>query len=172
MMMMLAVLLMVVLKLVAMEAATIGETGGFHQQQMKAGGYQQHQVEDNQTNEVDDTASPPEQQTSHKSSRTTPISPSTPASDTIESTLPGTKLPKTSSQWSEANVYFQLQQQSLPSYDNIDNFTSAFQQMIYNYFATNYGTLKQQTLGSKITKASNTLQHKPSYIPRNFNNNP
>ncbi|ESO00352.1 hypothetical protein HELRODRAFT_175753 [Helobdella robusta] len=112
------------------------------------------QLKDNQTNEVDDTASPPEQQTSHKSSRTTPISPSKPASDTIESTLPGTKLPKTSTQWSEANVYFQLQQQSLPSYDNIDNFTSAFQQMIYNYFATNYGTLKQQTVNNTSSNKS------------------
>ncbi|ESN91230.1 hypothetical protein HELRODRAFT_182085 [Helobdella robusta] len=112
------------------------------------------QLTDNQTNEVDDTASPPEQQTSSKSSRTTPISPSTPASDTIESTLPGTKLPKTSTQWSEANVYFQLQQQSLPSYDNIDNFTSAFQQMIYNYFATNYGTLKQQTVNNTSSNKS------------------
>ncbi|ESN94326.1 hypothetical protein HELRODRAFT_164146 [Helobdella robusta] len=87
----------------------------------------------NPTNNVDGTTPAPAE---------VPTSLASPTPNKIESTLPGVKLPKSLAQWLEANAFFQLHQQSLPNYDNIDEFTHAFQQMIYNYFAKNYGTIK------------------------------
>ncbi|ESN90110.1 hypothetical protein HELRODRAFT_182804 [Helobdella robusta] len=64
--------------------------------------------------------------------------------------LPGIKLPKTTIQWSEANAYFHSQRSALPNITDIDNFTINFQSSIYNYFASTYGTIKQQTNSTTI----------------------
>ncbi|ESN90811.1 hypothetical protein HELRODRAFT_182645 [Helobdella robusta] len=65
--------------------------------------------------------------------------------------LPGIKLPKTTTQWSEANAYFHSQKSALPNITDIDNFTINFQSSIYNYFASTYGTIKQQTNSTTIS---------------------
>ncbi|ESO02825.1 hypothetical protein HELRODRAFT_174249 [Helobdella robusta] len=88
-----------------------------------------------------------------------PVSSSPSNVEKTEIPLPGVKLPRTPAQWSEANAYFQLHQKSLPAYYNIDEFTLAFQTMIYNYFAANYGTIKSQTsLNDNKNKSIKTLK--------------
>ncbi|ESO02751.1 hypothetical protein HELRODRAFT_174157 [Helobdella robusta] len=67
-----------------------------------------------------------------------------PSSDKTAMPLAGVILPKSHAQWLEANTYFQLQRHTLPNFDNLNNFTVAFQTMIYNYFAKNYGTIKHK----------------------------
>ncbi|ESO07864.1 hypothetical protein HELRODRAFT_169559 [Helobdella robusta] len=90
------------------------------------------------TTETQQPSSPPHQQASSPS----------PTSQIIvktEVSLPGIKLPKTTAQWVEANAYFQSQRTALPNIVNINNFTANLQSLIYNYFASTYGTLKQKT---------------------------
>ncbi|ESO09364.1 hypothetical protein HELRODRAFT_168340 [Helobdella robusta] len=145
--------------------------------------HNQLKLADNPASDVDATSPTSEQQPSEPSNNSTSTSSPSPT-ESIESTLPGIKLPKTSTLWSEANAYFQLQQHTLPSYHDIDAFAYTFQKMIYDYFALNYGTIKPQTinnnnnkkkmpttkLDSTATKTINTLQHKLSIIPRNIYN--
>ncbi|ESO11960.1 hypothetical protein HELRODRAFT_158325 [Helobdella robusta] len=59
--------------------------------------------------------------------------------------IPGIKLPKSSTQWSEANVYFQLEFKCLDAITDIDSFANRFQEAIYSYFATNCGTIKMKS---------------------------
>ncbi|ESN95627.1 hypothetical protein HELRODRAFT_179088 [Helobdella robusta] len=44
-----------------------------------------------------------------------------------------------------ANAYFQLNCKSLPAYENLNKFNLAFQLIIYNYFASNFGTVNSRT---------------------------
>ena len=71
--------------------------------------------------------------------------------------LPGIKLPKTSSEWSEANLYFTLQRDSLPPITDIDARTTSLQGLIYKYFAENYGTVNSNSMlnGSFLEKYKN-----------------
>ncbi|ESN97404.1 hypothetical protein HELRODRAFT_178196 [Helobdella robusta] len=62
--------------------------------------------------------------------------------------LIGIKLPKILKQWTEANTYFRLRRASLPNVFDIINFTTLFQSLIYNYVASNYGTVKPQDLST------------------------
>ena len=106
----------------------------------------------NNTNEEEDNAnssvpSPQDRQPSPPLSDQPSSSASTPSPRPfIKTEIPllGVKLPKTITQWAEANIYFQLHQHTLPNFDNIDEFTIAFQTMIYNYFASNYGNFIPQ----------------------------
>ncbi|ESN95638.1 hypothetical protein HELRODRAFT_179107 [Helobdella robusta] len=41
-----------------------------------------------------------------------------------------------------------LERTSLPNVSDINNFTTSFQSLIYNYFASNYGTVKPQELST------------------------
>ncbi|ESN94359.1 hypothetical protein HELRODRAFT_164188 [Helobdella robusta] len=59
--------------------------------------------------------------------------------------LPGIKLPKTQSQWAEANAYFHQKFVDLCVVEDINHFTSTFQNTIYNYFANTFGTVKPKT---------------------------
>ena len=52
--------------------------------------------------------------------------------------LPGLKLPKTASEWEEANLYFKLNFDLSEPISNIDAYTSNIHKVIYDYFATNY----------------------------------
>ncbi|ESO10191.1 hypothetical protein HELRODRAFT_168067 [Helobdella robusta] len=115
--------------------------------------HNQLKLADNPASDVDATSSTSEQQPSEPSNNSTSTSSPSPT-ESIESTLPGVKLPKTSTQWSEANAYFQLQQHTLPNYHDIDAFAYTFQKMIYDYFALNYGTIKPQTINNN-NKSSN-----------------
>ncbi|ESN94316.1 hypothetical protein HELRODRAFT_164133 [Helobdella robusta] len=69
-------------------------------------------------------------------------------SNIMETPLIGIKLPKTQKHWTEVNTYFQLHRTSLPNVSDINNFTTSFQSLIYNYFASNYGTVKPQDLST------------------------
>ncbi|ESN92864.1 hypothetical protein HELRODRAFT_164997 [Helobdella robusta] len=69
-------------------------------------------------------------------------------SNIMETPLIGIKLPRTLKHWREANTYFQLHRTSLPNVSDINNFTTSFQSLIYNYFASNYGTIKPQDLST------------------------
>ncbi|ESO12563.1 hypothetical protein HELRODRAFT_159121 [Helobdella robusta] len=77
--------------------------------------------------------------------------------------LPGIKLPKTTTHWLEANAYFHSQIATLPNITDINNFTTTLQTLIYNYFASNYGTLNQKsssktTLDKPINKLKSELK--------------
>ncbi|ESO00275.1 hypothetical protein HELRODRAFT_192637 [Helobdella robusta] len=87
------------------------------------------------TAEIPQPSSPPHQQASPSSSSST---------DTVmkDSPLPGIKLPKSTIQWSEANAYFHSQRSALANIADIDNFTTSFQTLIYNYFLSTYVTIK------------------------------
>ncbi|ESN95700.1 hypothetical protein HELRODRAFT_179175 [Helobdella robusta] len=79
-----------------------------------------------------------------------PPTSSPPANNITNNTpLPGIKLPKTTTHWLEANAYFHSQIATLPNITDINNFTTTLQTLIYNYFASNYGTLNQKS--SSIT---------------------
>ncbi|ESN91408.1 hypothetical protein HELRODRAFT_165440 [Helobdella robusta] len=69
-------------------------------------------------------------------------------SNIMETPLIEIKLPKTLKHWTGANTYFQLHRTSLPNVSDINHFTTSFKSLIYNYFASNYGTkdLKQLKL--------------------------
>ncbi|ESO00497.1 hypothetical protein HELRODRAFT_175935 [Helobdella robusta] len=68
--------------------------------------------------------------------------------DKVDTPLPGLKLPKTVKQWATANAYFHSQRTNLPNVNNIDNFANSLQSVIYDYFASNYGTLETKTISS------------------------
>ena len=55
--------------------------------------------------------------------------------------LPGIKLPRTASEWEEANLFFKLQFEISGPIKNLSEYTAHFQQTIYNYFASNFGTV-------------------------------
>ncbi|ESN90192.1 hypothetical protein HELRODRAFT_182683 [Helobdella robusta] len=76
----------------------------------------------------------------------------------METPLIGIKLLKTLKHWREANTYFQLHRTSLPNVSDINNFTTSFQSLIYNYFAFNYGTVKPQDL-SKTQHPNKTVKN-------------
>lgn len=56
--------------------------------------------------------------------------------------LPGLKLPKTEQLWAEANLYFQINIESLPRIENISEYASDLQKLIYEYFATGFGIVE------------------------------
>ena len=62
------------------------------------------------------------------------------------SVLPGIKLPKTDSEWEEANLYFCLNFDISVPISNIDDFAMRFQQMIYSYFKNMYGVVKSDDM--------------------------
>ena len=80
------------------------------------------------------------------------IDPGNPESDTVGDSdsafhpdehpevLPGVKLPRTKSEWEEANTYFQLTFDWQSPILDIDSFVSNLQLTLYKYFAENYGT--------------------------------
>ncbi|ESN91228.1 hypothetical protein HELRODRAFT_182083 [Helobdella robusta] len=94
-----------------------------------------------EVSEAESNTTSPSIPDSQTSTTNHPQSPKPPSAETIISTLPGVKLPKTPAQWLEANIFFQLLLKYLPGYDNLNEFTNAFQSMIYKYFAQNYGTV-------------------------------
>ncbi|ESO11817.1 hypothetical protein HELRODRAFT_166869 [Helobdella robusta] len=57
--------------------------------------------------------------------------------------LQGVKPPTSSTKRTEANAYFQIELECL-NIMNVDNFAIRFQQIIYLYFAKNYGYTKTQ----------------------------
>ncbi|ESN92908.1 hypothetical protein HELRODRAFT_165044 [Helobdella robusta] len=57
---------------------------------------------------------------------------------TISKPLPGIKMPKSSSHWSEANAFFQMELKPLDIISDIDSFATNFQETIYS----NCGTLE------------------------------
>ena len=54
---------------------------------------------------------------------------------------PGIKLPKTPSQWEEANLYFKTKFFLSDPVDNLDDFVENAQNIVYDYFADNYGSM-------------------------------
>ncbi|ESN97569.1 hypothetical protein HELRODRAFT_178003 [Helobdella robusta] len=79
----------------------------------------------------------------------------------METPLIGIKLPKTLKHWTEANTYFQLHRTSLPNVSDINNFTTSFQSLIYNYFASNYGTLNPSFSIDDCKKYFYNILHDP-----------
>ena len=53
----------------------------------------------------------------------------------------GIKLPKTDSQWEEANLFFKININNPELITDLNSYTEYFQSMIYNYFADNFGTV-------------------------------
>ncbi|ESO09309.1 hypothetical protein HELRODRAFT_168272 [Helobdella robusta] len=111
------------------------------------------------------TSSPMQQKESPPpSTSTSPPTSSPPANNiTNNKPLPGIKLPKTTTHWLEANAYFYSQIATLPNITDINNFTTTLQTLIYNYFASNYGTLNQKsssitTLDKPINKLKSELK--------------
>ncbi|ESN94294.1 hypothetical protein HELRODRAFT_164109 [Helobdella robusta] len=80
-----------------------------------------------------------------KSNDSQPIFQHTSTSTSTPKPIPGIKLPKSSTQWSEANAFFQLVFRSLDAISDIDSFANRFQEAIYSYFAANCGTLKMKS---------------------------
>ncbi|ESN99061.1 hypothetical protein HELRODRAFT_162542 [Helobdella robusta] len=88
-------------------------------------------TQEDESNDSDATSQPIFQHTSTSTSTPKPI--------------PGIKLPKSSTQWSEANAFFQLEFRCLDAITDIDSFANRFQEAIYSYFAANCGTLKMKS---------------------------
>ncbi|ESN95846.1 hypothetical protein HELRODRAFT_179040 [Helobdella robusta] len=78
---------------------------------------------------------------------------------------------ETQLKWLEANAYFQLHQSTLPNLTNLNEFTIGFQTMIYNYFASNFGTINNKIKPDGCTKKSIKLLKKklkqPKFLGRN-----
>ncbi|ESO10259.1 hypothetical protein HELRODRAFT_168150 [Helobdella robusta] len=70
-------------------------------------------------------------------------------STTIPKPLPGIKLPKSSTLWAEANAFFHIELKRLDNCADVDNFAIKFQNIIYTYFASNYGTLTKDSTPKK-----------------------
>ena len=62
-------------------------------------------------------------------------------SPTVFNVLPGLKLPKPVSGWEEANLYFRINIELLPSQTKLSEYASALHELIYKYFADNQGTV-------------------------------
>ncbi|ESO06031.1 hypothetical protein HELRODRAFT_160144 [Helobdella robusta] len=88
-------------------------------------------TQEDESNDSDVTSHPIFQHTSTSTSTPKPI--------------PGIKLPKSSTQWSEANAFFQLEFRCLDAITDIDSFANRFQEAIYPYFAANCGILKMKS---------------------------
>ena len=58
---------------------------------------------------------------------------------------PGLKLPKTKSQWEEANKYFKKYLHNNQDIDNIENEICRMQNCIYDYFKINFGSISEKT---------------------------
>ncbi|ESN94377.1 hypothetical protein HELRODRAFT_164210 [Helobdella robusta] len=80
--------------------------------------------------------------------------------ENTETPLLGIRLPRSLAQWLEANAYFQLHQSTLPNLTNLNEFTIGFQTMIYNYFASNFGTINNKIKSDGGTKTSIKLLKK------------
>ncbi|ESN92909.1 hypothetical protein HELRODRAFT_165045 [Helobdella robusta] len=56
-----------------------------------------------------------------------------PTQMTVPQPLPGVRLPKSTTKWTEANIAFYIEMQCLNDMD-IDDFPTHFQQIIYSYY--------------------------------------
>ena len=81
------------------------------------------------------------------------------SSDSSFISLPGIKLPKSSTDWSLANTYFHAHLNELPDVSNLSQYVPALQSMIYNYFKSNFGLSN--------AKNSNSLPEKYSSMSAN-----
>ena len=64
--------------------------------------------------------------------------------------LPGVHLPRNAKEWDEANTFFSIKFSDalyLPI-ESLDEFTRNFQRSVYDYFAENYGTVKNDDAAS------------------------
>ena len=64
--------------------------------------------------------------------------------------LPGVHLPRNAKDWDEANTFFNIKFSDalyLPI-ESLDKFTRNFQRSVYDYFAENYGTMKNDDAAS------------------------
>ncbi|ESN92989.1 hypothetical protein HELRODRAFT_165138 [Helobdella robusta] len=111
------------------------------------------------------TSSPMQQKESPPPPTSTSPPTSSPPANNITNNTPllGIKLPKTTTHWLEATAYFHSQIATLPNITDINNFTTTLQTLIYNYFASNYGTLNQKsssitTLDKPINKLKSELK--------------
>ena len=59
----------------------------------------------------------------------------------LKKPLPGLKLPKSQTAWSEANLYFATESKLYDEVQNIDDYTETLQSTIYTYFAQNFGQI-------------------------------
>ncbi|ESO08393.1 hypothetical protein HELRODRAFT_169224 [Helobdella robusta] len=66
-------------------------------------------------------------------------------STTIPKPLPGIKILKSSTHWVKANAFFHIELKRLNNCADVDNFAIEFQNIIYSYFASNYGTLTKDS---------------------------
>ena len=84
---------------------------------------------------------------------------------------PGIKLPKTPSQWEEANLYFKTKFFLSDPVDNLDEYVEYAQNIVYDYFADNYGSMSggsNPELTSKyINLTVNQLKKKLGFLKRN-----
>ncbi|ESN95637.1 hypothetical protein HELRODRAFT_179106 [Helobdella robusta] len=71
---------------------------------------------------------------------------------TVSQPLPGVTLPKSTKEWTEANIAFYVKMQCLNDID-IDDFATHFQQIIYSYFAKNYGLVQNKSKNNPTTNA-------------------
>src|SRR6218665_321493 len=78
------------------------------------------------------------------------------------STLPGVHLPKSASEWEEANSFFRAAFSAAPflSIENLDDFTNIFQSTMYNDFAENYGTTSERKTDEKKLDAMSVKELK------------
>ena len=72
-------------------------------------------------------------------------------------TKSGIKLPRSKQQWEEANLYFKLHIDSTENITDIHGTTRYIQEMIYNYFAINYGVIKSSSNSDFSEKYKNHL---------------
>src|SRR6218665_3192325 len=85
-----------------------------------------------------------------------------PSDTDYPSTLPVVHLPKSASEWEEANAFFRaaFSAASFLSIENLDDFTNIFQNTIYNYFAENYGTTSERKTDEKELDAMSVKELK------------
>ncbi|ESO01842.1 hypothetical protein HELRODRAFT_161018 [Helobdella robusta] len=146
--------------------------------------HNQLKLADNPASDVDATLPTSEQQPSEPSNNSTSTSSPSPT-ESIESTLPGVKLPKTSTQWAltilsrstskdcGANLLSTKISKSDKSCGDINSTeTTILVDMQKNICPDRKFEQKMPTtkLDSTATKTINTLQRNPSIIPRNIYN--
>ena len=70
----------------------------------------------------------------------------------------GIKLPKTDAQWEEANLFFKINMNiSEPIFD-LHSYTESFHNLIYNYFADNFGTVDIESSDYREKYATMTMR--------------
>jgi hypothetical protein len=67
----------------------------------------------------------------------------------------GIKLPKTKDQWKEASLFFRISLDLLPSVDDISNYASSLQNLVYSYFVSEFGLINSNSeLADKYANSS------------------